>query len=353
MISNLAPIGGRWSSLAKALVACLAGLVLSLQPVSAQGPVTVRVGTLGAISDAPIFIADKKGFFLEQGITVAMIEFNSAAAMVAPLGTAQLDVGAGSPSAGMYNAVSRNINVRIVADKAQSSPGYGATKLIVRKDLVDDGKFKGLKDLKGLKVAGNAPGVSNTSMLNSMLTSVGLAYTDVSVVNLAFPDHLTALTNKAIDAGATIEPIATLAVERGVAAQIMRDDEIDPYHQIATLLYADHFVANRDLAERFMRAYLRGIRFYVKALKDSKLAGETADEVIAILTQYTNVKSADLLRKITPTGMDPNGRVNVASLQKDLDFYASQGLIEGKVDLSKIVDNSFVDAAAAALGPFK
>lgn len=347
---------GLFSASARRILAAITfvvGLLVAVEASYAEDSVTVRVGTLGAISDAPIFIADKKGFFREEGIAVVMTEFNSAAAMVAPLGTGQLDVGAGSPSAGMYNAVSRNINVRIVADKAQSSPGYGATKLIVRKDLVDIGKFKTLKDLKTLKVAGNAPGVSNTSMLNSMLKSVGLSYSDVTVVNLPFPDHLTALTNKAIDAGATIEPIATLAVEKGVAVQIMRDDEIDPYHQIATLLYADHFAAKPDLAGHFMRAYLRGVRFYLKALKDSKLAGETADEVIAILMQYTNVKSAELLRSITPTGMDPNGRVNVASLQKDLDFYASQGLIEGKVDLAKIVDHSFVDAAAAALGQIK
>jgi len=317
----------------------------------AQAP--IRVGTLGAISDAPIFIADKKGFFKDEGLTVTMTTFNSAAVMVAPLGAGQLDVGAGSPAAGMYNAVARNINIRIVADKAQSTPGYGATKLIVRKDLVESGRFKGLADLKGMKVAGNAPGVSNTAMLNAMLVSVGLKYSDVDVINLGFPDHFPALQNKSIDAGATIEPIATLAVERGAAVEIMRDDQIYPNHQIATLIYGDHFIARRDEAERFMRAYLRGIRFYVRALKDGRLAGETAEEVIPILIEYTSVKNADLLRKITPTGMDPDGRVNIESLQRDVDFYASQGLVQGKVNVASIVDHSFVEAAIKALGPFK
>jgi NitT/TauT family transport system substrate-binding protein len=273
--------------------------------------------------------------------------------MVAPLGAGQLDVGAGSPSAGMYNAVARKIDVRIVADKAMSTPGYGATKLIVRKDLVDSGKFKTLADLKGLKVAGNAPGVSNTAMLNVMLTSVGLTYADVNVLNLSFPDHLVALQNKSVDAGATIEPIATLAVAGGHAVEIMRDDQIYPNHQIATLIYAEDFAKKRELATRFMKAYVRGIRFYVKALKDGRLAGETADEVIDILTEYTPQKNKDLLRKITPTGMDPDGKVNTASLQRDVDFYTAQGLVETKVDVSKIVDMSFADDAVKALGPFK
>ena len=117
----------------------LAGSLALTGGALAQAP--VRVGTLGAISDAPIFIADKKGYFKEEGLAVTMTVFNSAAVMVAPMGSGQLDVGAGSPSAGMYNAVARNINVKIVADKAQSTPGYGATKLIVRKDLVESGRF--------------------------------------------------------------------------------------------------------------------------------------------------------------------------------------------------------------------
>ena len=57
--------------------------------------------------------------------------------------------------------------------------------------------------------------------------------------------------------------------------------------------------------------------------------------------------------KITPTGMDPDGRVNIESLQRDLDFYTSQGLVQTKMDVAKIVDHSFVEAAIKALGPFK
>jgi NitT/TauT family transport system substrate-binding protein len=329
----------------------LAGLCAAAMPAFAQTPVSV--GTLGAVSDAPLFIADKKGYFKDEGLAVTMTEFRSGANMVAPMGSGQLDVGAGSASAGLYNAIARGINIKIVADKASSAPGYSSTKLLVRKDLVDSGRFKDLKDLKGMKIAMNAPGVSNTSTLNTILTSVGLKYSDVETLNLNFPDHVLALGNKSVDAGLTVEPSTTAAIASGAAVEILRDDQADPYHQIAVLQYSEAFAAKKDTADRFMRAYLRGIRYYNKALKDGKLAGETADDVIQILIQYTPVKSADTLRKMTPTGMDVNGTVNQKSLQKDLDFYASQGLIEGKVDLNKIVDNSFAERAAKALGPYK
>ena len=50
----------------------------------------------------------------------------------------------------------------IVADKASSPPGYGATKILIRKDHIDSGRYKSPADFKGMTFAMNAPGASNT-----------------------------------------------------------------------------------------------------------------------------------------------------------------------------------------------
>src|SRR6266700_6863033 len=252
----------------------------------AADPIVVTVGAASTTSDAPIYIADKKGYFREDGLDVRVTNFRSAADMVAPLATGQLDAGAGSASAGLYNAVSSGIRIKIVADKASSSPGYGATKILVRKDHLDSGRYKSPKDFKGMKFAMNAPGVSNTATLNALLKSAGLKYSDVDTVNLPFPDHVAALANKAVDASASVEPAATIAIKNGFAVLVKADDEILPNHQIAVLLYSENFVTKRSEAARaFMRAYLRAVRFYNSALKDGGMIGPNADEVIAILSQ--------------------------------------------------------------------
>jgi NitT/TauT family transport system substrate-binding protein len=336
------------SRLAVLLPPLLAGSAFAAQPDK------VGVGTANSISDAPLFIAQDKGYFRDENLEVTLTPFTSGSGMVAPLGIGQLDAGAGSASAGLYNAVLRGINIKIVATKASSTPGYSGTKLIVRKDLVDSGRYKSPKDLKGMTIAMNGPGVSNTSSLNDILTSVGLKYSDVKTVDLAFPDHVVALQNKSVDAGMTVEPSATAAVRAGYADEILRDDQIAPNHEIASILYSEVFIKNRpDVAERFMRAYLRAVRFYNGALKDGHLAGPNADAVIAIIAANTPFKNVDTLRAITPFGCNPDGRVDIATLQHDLDFYTSQGLIDGKVSLNDIVDHSFVDAALKTLGPDK
>jgi NitT/TauT family transport system substrate-binding protein len=337
----------------KTSVAIVACALLAALPHSAAAQ-AITVGTTGSTSDAPIFIADKKGYFQAEGLQVKVTNFRSAADMVAPLGAGQIQAGAGSASAGLYNAVARGIKIKIVADKASSPPGYGGTKILVRKDHVASGRYKELKDLKGMKFAMNAPGVSNTSTLNTLLKSAGLRYSDVETVDLPLPDHVAALKNKSVDASASVEPAPALAMRNGDAVLIKSDDEILPNHQIAVLLYSEEFAQRQaDAAKRFMRAYIRAVRFYNDALENGRLIGPTSDDVIAILSEATPIKSREIYKLITPTGMNPDGRVNKASLIYDLAFYAEQGLIKGMVDLDDVVDGSFVEAALNELGPYR
>jgi NitT/TauT family transport system substrate-binding protein len=83
------------------------------------------------------------------------------------------------------------------------------------------------------------------------------------------------------------------------------------------------------------------------------MIGPNADEVIAILAASTPIKDAAIYKAITPTGMNPDGKVNVQSLADDLAFYQEQGLITGDIKAEQVVDNTFVDAAVQELGPYK
>jgi NitT/TauT family transport system substrate-binding protein len=338
----------------KPLIACLllgAGIALH-GPAHTASPLAVTVGATNSTSDAPIYIADRKGYFSDEGLAVTVINFRSAADMVAPLGTGDLDAGAGSASAGLYNAVLRGVRIRIVADKASSPPGYGATKILLRSDVLESGRYKEPKDLNGMRFAMNAPGVSNTATLNALLKSAGLRYSDVETVNMPFPDHVAALKNKAVDATASVEPGPAIAIKNGFAALLKSDDEIIPYHQIAVLIYSEKFFQNSGVARRFMRAYLRAVRFYNGALQHGRLAGPNAGEVVEILSASTPIKDPAIYRAITPTGMNPDGRVNTQSLADDLHFYAEQGLVDRSFRLDEIVDQTYADAAVKELGPY-
>jgi NitT/TauT family transport system substrate-binding protein len=323
---------------------------------TAQTNNTVKIASAGIASDIGFFIADKKGYFRAEGLDVQLTQMANSPQMIGPLGMGQLDVGAGTVAAGLYNAVSQNIAIRVVADKGSMRKGYGFSGLMVRKDLVDSGRFKTYKDLKGMKLAVGTFGSANSSAMNEALKKGGINWSDAGeIVALTFPQHIVAFQNKAIDAGMTNEPTATQAVKNGFAVRIAGNDEIYPEQQTAVVLYSEIFAHTRpDVALKFMRAYIKAVREYNDALKDGKIAGPNAEEVISILTEYTFIKDANTHRSITPAAIDPDGRLSLAGLSNDLVFFKEQKLIEDpKMTVERIIDTSFAEKAEQELGPYK
>jgi len=322
-------------------------------PAIAQALTELNIGSANSASDVSIFLADKKGWFKDERIAIKVSTFNSAANMVAPLGAGHLDIGGGSVSAGLYNAVSRGIKLRIVADKASSQPGYGVNKCLIAKRHVESGRYKELKDIKGMKVGMNGPGNSSWGSMWGALKLAGLKLSDVETVDMSYPDHVLAYTNNSIDASFTTEPSGTVAIMRGLAVEATSDDKTRPYHAIAQILFSEKLASNRDLAVRFMRAYLRAARYYHGALKDGRLAGDNAEEIIQVLTEYTPIKDPQVYRTIVPNGIDPDGKVNIPTLKEDYEVYKMQGWIEGAATVEDVIDMSFVEAALKDLGPYK
>lgn len=199
-----------------------------LAPEPAPPPVaqSVHLGVLHAASDAGFFIAQDLGYFREQGLELDMTPFDSAARMVAPLGAGQLEIGGGAHSAGLFNAVARGVDLRLVADKGSSPSGYGFQGLAFRRDLTESGQLRTPADLRGRRVALPARGITTEVALAGWLRQGGLSLSDVEVAELGFPDHITALASGAIDASVTIEPFLTRILGEQLGTLYQRTDEL-------------------------------------------------------------------------------------------------------------------------------
>lgn len=82
-------------SLLRLGVVAVAMLSFGAQGATGQEATTVNVGVLNTITDIPLILADRKGFFSAEGIKVNFTAFASSSNMVVPLATGQLDVGGG------------------------------------------------------------------------------------------------------------------------------------------------------------------------------------------------------------------------------------------------------------------
>ena len=335
-----------WAALAGALAA-------NVMSSPAHAADKVAVGTGGSASDAPFYIAYDQGFFKDEDLDVDLIVLDSGAKVIAPLGTGELDVGSGALSVGFWNALVRGVKFRIVADRGHTETGYRYQSVFMRKDLVDSGQFKSLKDLKGMRMGFAAQGVTSLSLLNEAAKFAGIKFEDVIPVYLSFPQQFAALQNKALDGSFLIEPQATAAVNAGIGVRFMDTNEFYPHQQISVIFYSDKFATQRkQVAEKFMRAWLRGVRTYIDSIKGGKIAGPGADDVVQTMAKSFNMNPA-LVREMYSQAVDVTGDVNAAGIQKDLDFFLAQGWVTGQAKASDVIDMSFARNASATLGPYQ
>lgn len=321
--------------------------ISSIAPAAALTKVTI--GASPAMSTLGIFIAKEKGYFAEQGIDAEIIPFKASTGQMVPLlATGQILVGAGNVAAGLYNAIANDIPIKIVADKGQVSPGHGYLALIVRKALVDNGRYKDFSSLKGMTMAVTASGVSQEIVIERYLKKAGLELSDIKLVTLGYADMNIALANGSLDATIQIEPYVAAAVEKNIAVRVSGNDEIYPNQQSAVLMYSPVFIEKYPLLTRnFMNAYVRALRDYNNAFE----YGKGKNEILAILAKYSSGDAAAYAH-VVPVGLDPNGRVNLRSLKDDARWFLEHGYLKKMPDLDLIVDFKYVEQSVGVLGPY-
>ena len=314
----------------------------------------VNIGYIGGTADVGFYIADAKGYLKEEGIEATFTVFDTDVKMIPPLATGELDVASGMVNAATYNAASRGIPLRAVADKARNKGVYSYQALVVRKALVDSGAVKTMADLKGRKFGLTGQASNSYVVTLEALQSAGMGAKDVEIVYLSLSQQAAAFASGAIDASLLPEPFLSAAIKNGSAVSFLpvtkiRDDSVS-----GVISYGEIFIKNRpEVAKKLTKAYIRGLRDYSDALQDAHLAGPGAQEVIDIISRYSTVKDKDLLARIIPHYVDPDGQLGLASLRKDWEFYKAEGLIPGDVGVDQVVDTSLVAAALKELGPYK
>jgi NitT/TauT family transport system substrate-binding protein len=312
---------------------------------------TVRVGTLGTVGDAGWWLALERGYFRDQAIMFQDVRFNGAADQIAPLSGGQLDVGGGAISAGLFNAIGRGLPLKAVADKATDVPGHGGVGLLVRRDIWDSGRITGPAEVKGMRLGIAARGIALETALDAFLQQGGVSVGDLDLVQLSFADQVSALANRSIELAMTPEPSLTTAAASGAGHIWLRTDAMLPGHVIAVVMYSPKFAAEQpEVGQRFMVAYLRALRDYNDAFfKNDPASRELAVEAFI---KYTPLKDRAVYDRTVYVGLDPNGRVSLASLEKDQEYFVTSGQQPQRIKLAEVLDSSYAEMAVGVLGPY-
>lgn len=197
----------------------------------------VKLGDTVSTSSAGIYVALERGYFNDVGIELDMPKLGAATDAIPPLSTGELDVFAGAISSGLFNAVARDLPLKVVADKGRQAPGYGYAALMVRKDLFDNGEIKSIEQLKGKSVSVTSRGSSTHFQVSKVLEKVKLTDKDIDLVGLGFGDVAAAFSGKSIQAALSIEPYVTNLIQQGLATKLISLDQVFPNYQGGVLIF--------------------------------------------------------------------------------------------------------------------
>lgn len=313
-------------------------------------PVTLRVNTVGLTTEGGLYTAIEKGYFVDEGIKVQLVPgTTSNADTISQLASGDLDIGVMNLGAAYINARSRNVPIKAIAPIYVVNAGEKTTGVVIRKDLIESGRYKTTADLKGLKLAVSA--IGNTSHYSVMRAAerAGLKQSDVEIINMPLPDTLVAMGNKAIDGSFLVEPFITVASARKIAE--LRIPEVETSAGLPALMYAasGNALKNKDAAVRFLSALLRGQRDF----HDSVANGTNAQAMYETLAKHGQIKDVARLKEISLPLVSVNGTFNEKVVDDLQAFLVSQKIIGRAVKTTDLIDPEYLAAALAKIGRAK
>lgn len=295
----------------------------------------LKVVTLPFISFAPFYIGVEEGHFAAEGLAVELVNMTVQREVVPALASGQVDVASGLVTAGVLNAIARGGELKFVADKGYIAPdACDSYAIIARKELVETIDFNTTEAWQG-RNADVVPATWLEYYLDKALVEVGASIDDVVQTDLPAPSEPEALAQGGIDVTVNNEPWVTIHGRSGHLPVLTPVSQLLPESQSAVIFYGPNLLQNRELGERFMRAYLQAVQQYNEGATERNLE---------ILLKYVQIDPA-LLENMCWPALRDDGTVNMDSV---LDFQAwavARGIMEAALTADQIYDAGFLEAS--------
>ncbi|MGZ5100692.1 MAG: ABC transporter substrate-binding protein [Usitatibacter sp.] len=311
-----------------------------------KNKITIAVGGKNLFYYLPLTVAERKGYFRDEGLEVEIPDFAGGAKALQALvgGSADMVSGAYEHT---INMAAKKQPIKAVVLQAK----YSSIALVMPKDKA--AKYKSAKELKGLKIGVTAPGSSTNMFVNNLLAKEGLKPTDVSIVGVGAGSGAVAAMEKGeIDAISNLDPVLTQLESTGKFAAVadsrtekgMKDIYGGDYH--ASVIYiTDEFIKkNPNTVQAVVNAMVRADKWIAKA---------TPQEIVDLMPNEYKAGNPSLYKEAllkNMIGFSEDGLMSMKAAEnvyKVLRQFEPSVIAAGKMDLNATFDNSFVKKAQA------
>ncbi len=243
----------------RAWLVLLAFLPFCPSPLLAMDKIRVGLSSVSALHGA-MWVTQEKGFFKKYGIEPELIVIGGASAQgVSALlaGDIQFLSGAGEA---VVHADLRGADAVMISAVLNK----GVQRVMARPEL------KSPADLKGKKIGVTRFGSASHLVLGLMLRKWGMSPGDVGIIQVgSSPAMLASLNKGGIDAAVLTIPSVFVAEERGYRVLAdLADMDIAYLHTMIDTTRG-YLRGHRELAVRFVKAFVEGIAYFKKNKEES------------------------------------------------------------------------------------
>ncbi|MEV0235900.1 ABC transporter substrate-binding protein [Nonomuraea sp. NPDC050786] len=295
------------------------GSVAGPAPQGSLEKSTLTIGVSPTPSSAPVFIADRKGFFKAEGLTIKTEIIQAPQAVMPKILNGSIDIFKGSYVSLINIQDSGAARMKIISDSLQAAPGIAG--VVVRKDS----PLQTPRDLKGRTIAVNSLNNLGTMSMSAHLKAHEVTPKQVKFVAIDFQAQLAALTSGQVDAAWMVEPFLSAAQQAG--ARLLLDTNTGPTDALPIdgLAATDAWVARHpNTTAAFQRAVTRAQR--LAATNRAELA-----EVVPLYTQTPKQAVMTMAMGTFPTSLSARRIQRVADLMYEF------GYLKSKVDVASMV----------------
>lgn len=334
----------------RTFIAAAAALVFggtALAQAPEKKDVKLGVGGKALLYYLPLTVAEKKGFFTEQGLNVEISDFAGGAKSLQALIGGSVDVVTGAYEHTIRMQAKGQDIVAVL--ELGRFPGIAVG---VKADKA--AQYKGPADFKGMKIGVTAPGSSTNMLMNFVLAKAGLSSSDVSYIGVGSAASAVAAVKKGeIDAISHLEPVLSM-LERGGDIKIVIDTRTEK--GTVELFGGSNPAAVLYMKREFMQKNPNTVQALTNALYKALvwIAKATPDEIAAVVPPEYLLGDKDLyilaVKNSKPT-YSQNGIVSPAGMKSTNDMLVQfdEEMKNSKVDVSKTFDDRFAKKAAETI----
>lgn len=315
----------------------------SFAPSALSANRKITVGALRFTSHAGSFVALERDYFKQAGLDVEFKFFQAAQPMAVAIASGDVDYAVTAISGGLISLAQKGA-IKVIGGALSEEKGIDGQKILASNDAHDAG-LTSPADLDGKSWAITQAGSSFHYMGAKIAEAEGvsLSYKPLQKVGAI----IGALKSGQVDAWSIVPHIAKGLGGSG-AVQIIGDVATYlPDYQVTTVFTStDNAKNQRADTQAFIQAFSRGVADFNAALVDKTEGDQEAEAMVKLIHKYVYAdrpyEKAEKPIRAGAMRINQDAMLNVSSIEDQLNWFKSEGLVDDSIALDTLLDTSYV-----------